>query len=342
MSDPIATFIIPVYNVDDYLPACIQSILLQSIPNFEVILVDDGSPDKSGQICDDYAEKDARVRVIHQENAGVSAARNAGLDAAKGQWICFVDGDDLVTPDLLEKALAAGSGYEIVCFGRSLLQNGQQTPIFYGESFFLNESARLAWISGMLNPDQTDLYNFSHLTPAACWGKLFRRELLCRLHARFPCGIPFGEDMLFSIAVFQGADSAFYLDDPLYIYRLRAGSAMRQFRPQAQREFAAFCESLANILQGSGLLPMLADRLRERYLIAFGYIVVLELCHPQNPAPYLQRKAEFRRLVHSPLYEDAIKRTDLSCFPLAKRMLFILIRWRQFALLNTCCRLYRL
>ena len=101
MAEPVVSFIVPVYKVAAYLPACVDSILAQQGTSFEVILVDDGSPDNSGQVCDDYAEKDARVRVIHQENAGVSAARNAGLDAARGQWVCFVDGDDWLAPDFL-------------------------------------------------------------------------------------------------------------------------------------------------------------------------------------------------------------------------------------------------
>lgn len=93
--------IVPVYNVETVLPRCIESILNQSVSDFELILIDDGSPDQSGAICDEYAAKDARVRVIHQKNAGVSAARNAGMRAAKGEFIVFADSDDFVDRDLL-------------------------------------------------------------------------------------------------------------------------------------------------------------------------------------------------------------------------------------------------
>ena len=91
--------IVPVYKVETYLPRCIESILNQTVTDFELILIDDGSPDCSGEICDAYAAKDSRIRVIHQKNGGVSKARNAGLDIAQGEYIVFVDSDDWVDAD---------------------------------------------------------------------------------------------------------------------------------------------------------------------------------------------------------------------------------------------------
>ncbi|GMO37902.1 MAG: hypothetical protein Ta2B_17610 [Termitinemataceae bacterium] len=98
---PVISVIIPVYNVEHYLRRCLDSVLAQTFTDFECILIDDGSPDKSPAICDEYAKKDSRFVVIHQANAGVSAARNAGLDIAQGEWITFVDSDDWIEPDML-------------------------------------------------------------------------------------------------------------------------------------------------------------------------------------------------------------------------------------------------
>lgn len=97
------SIIVPIYKVEKFLPKCIESILNQTYSDFELILVDDGSPDKCPEICDEYAAKDQRIIVIHQKNSGVSAARNAGLKRAKGQYIGFVDPDDFVAPDMYEK-----------------------------------------------------------------------------------------------------------------------------------------------------------------------------------------------------------------------------------------------
>ena len=100
---PEISVIVPVYKAEAYLHACIDSILSQTFSGFELILVDDGSPDDCGAICDDYAARDSRVRVIHQENQGQAAARNHALAAAKGEWVCFVDSDDAVHPQMLER-----------------------------------------------------------------------------------------------------------------------------------------------------------------------------------------------------------------------------------------------
>ena len=94
--DELVSVILPVYGVEAYLPECVESLLEQSYPNLEIILVDDASPDRCGAICDAYAERDSRVRVIHQKNGGAASARNAGLDAAQGDCVCFVDSDDTV------------------------------------------------------------------------------------------------------------------------------------------------------------------------------------------------------------------------------------------------------
>ena len=107
MYTPKSSVIVPVYNVEIYLPRCIDSILSQSFTDFELILVDDGSPDNCGKICDEYALKDSRVRVFHKSNGGVSSARNLGLDNVRGEWVTFIDSDDYVEVDYLKELIDA-------------------------------------------------------------------------------------------------------------------------------------------------------------------------------------------------------------------------------------------
>ena len=106
MSDPLLSVIVPVYKVEPYLNRCIDSIVSQTYRNLEIILVDDGSPDNCGRICDEYAAKDPRIQVIHQENGGLSAARNSGLDAASGEWYAFVDSDDWIDCDMYKNLIS--------------------------------------------------------------------------------------------------------------------------------------------------------------------------------------------------------------------------------------------
>ena len=118
--NPLISVIVPVYNVAAWLPRCVDSVLTQTYQNLEILLIDDGSTDASGEICDAYAEKDPRIRVIHKKNGGLSSARNAGLDVSNGQYIGFVDSDDWIEPEMYEKMLALMECNEaqLVCAGR--------------------------------------------------------------------------------------------------------------------------------------------------------------------------------------------------------------------------------
>ena len=128
---PLISIIIPVYKVEPYLRKCLDSVVQQTYRNLEIILVDDGSPDSCGAICDEYATKDERITVIHQENKGLSAARNAGLDIATGDYIQFVDSDDWIEPDALATVLSIAEDHhvDIVCFGfNKHLPSGEILP----------------------------------------------------------------------------------------------------------------------------------------------------------------------------------------------------------------------
>ena len=103
----MVSVIVPIYKIPEYLSCCIDSILAQTYPDFELILVDDGSPDDCGRICDDYAKRDNRIKVVHKVNGGLTSARNAGLEVAKGEWIMHVDGDDWIEPDMIESLIEA-------------------------------------------------------------------------------------------------------------------------------------------------------------------------------------------------------------------------------------------
>jgi glycosyltransferase involved in cell wall biosynthesis len=127
MNNELISVIVPIYKVEQWLPQCIDSILAQTHKNLEIILVDDGSPDESGKICDDYAKKDSRVRVIHKKNGGQSTARNAALDVANGEYIGFVDGDDWIEPSMYEVLISHLKEYnaQIVQCGCYIWNNGQ-------------------------------------------------------------------------------------------------------------------------------------------------------------------------------------------------------------------------
>lgn len=190
MEQCVISVIIPVYKAEKYLSRCIASLLAQSFTAFELLLIDDGSPDNSGKICHDWAERDCRIRVLHQTNAGVSAARNKGLDEAKGAYIVFVDSDDYVGTDYLkhlyeERPLNLDS---IVVQGFTVVseQADRQYTTSFIPSVYTGRDVRELF----LNDEMRDMRG-----PVA---KLFSRVLIERLGLRFPAEISFGEDTIFN------------------------------------------------------------------------------------------------------------------------------------------------
>ena len=224
---PAVSVIVPVYKVEDCLPACAESLLGQTFSDFELIFVDDGSPDGCGALCDGYAARDARVKVIHQKNGGLSAARNSGLDIARGGAIAFVDSDDVVAADYLEKLHAAleETGADMaVCAVEDVDDAGAP----------LRERVFTAPEEAGVFPGRDLLKRFfgpSSTYYTVAWNKLYRRKLWEGL--RYPDGRIHEDDAVAHLLFWQ-AEKVVCLADVLYFYRLRQGSICRTgLRPSA-------------------------------------------------------------------------------------------------------------
>lgn len=209
--------IVPVYRVEKYLPACIDSILNQTFTDFELILVDDGSPDRCPEICDEVARRDARVRVIHQANAGLSAARNAGIEIAHGEWLGFVDSDDYIAPQFYEKLYQTAQRTDADCVMCSV-QNVDES----GKSI----DSALMRVADEVKTGQEVLQKIGRddVTPyLTAWNKLYRRKLFNTL--RYPAGRQ-NEDVFVFAELFCQVQRAVCVAEPLYFYRKRIGSIM--------------------------------------------------------------------------------------------------------------------
>ena len=214
--------IVPVYNVEEYLPRCLESILGQTYRDLQVILVDDGSTDGSSRLCAEFAERDPRIECIRISNSGVSAARNRGLEAAKGRWIGFVDADDYIEAGFYETLVThlTHSDKQIVCCGvRAEDTEGNRIERFKGrrlpagEQDFDRDDALLRY----LNPDTRILY-------WAVWNKLYSAELLKGI--AFENGRVIAEDFDFTLRCFLRSNGLRYIPDELYHYLVRPGSAI--------------------------------------------------------------------------------------------------------------------
>lgn len=210
---PLITVVVPVYNVQDYLQACVNSIINQRYKNLEIILVDDGSTDSSGRLCDEYSEMDKRIIVIHQNNAGLSGARNAAIEIAKGDYITFVDSDDTINDDMISSLyeLMIKNDAELAVTGlRSFWEDGTTKSNSHGNKVIIYNKC-----------EALDCFLFNdYLTPCVC-GKLYKMSLWQDI--RCPLG-KLHEDQFTTYKLIDKCSVVVFATDAKYNYRKRNGS----------------------------------------------------------------------------------------------------------------------
>lgn len=220
MSENLVSIIIPVYQAEKYLRNTVESVLAQTYFNWELILVNDGSTDLSGEICDNYSQKDARIKVIHQLNAGQASARNVGINIAKGKYISFLDNDDLFYPDAIRTLVnnIEETGADIsACSYTSKDENGN---VMWDEhTYDLHVWNNFEAMQEFLSRKTMDIY---------VWTKLYRKTFLDKTFIRFEVG-KCDEDFLFNSMAFLYAGSTVMQDVPLYLYIVRKSSTSRTF-----------------------------------------------------------------------------------------------------------------
>lgn len=222
--DKFVSIIVPVYNVGKYIDECVNSLVQQSYENIDVILINDGSKDNSGERCDAWAEKDSRVRVIHKANGGAASARNAGLDTATGKWICFVDGDDTVEVDyvksLVDTAVSADSDAS-VCGFSYLYRNGKkQCPAVENEI--------------VLDRDGYMLRFLNDWTASLLWNKIFSRESIGEIRMDEGHKV---DDEFFTYRVCMNCKRVSIIPDCMYNYRIRSSSVMQDTSPEKAERY---------------------------------------------------------------------------------------------------------
>lgn len=235
------SIVVPVYNTAEYLPACLDSILAQSFTDFELILVDDGSTDDSLRICEAYAFRDARIRVFHQQNAGVSAARNLGVEQAQGDWLCYVDSDDVVLPAYLQDMLEAADAEDCLVMGN--ISDSRMKGLITSDVVLEGE----AMVRYMLS------HNILNLSgPVA---KLYNRATLVKYGIRFPQDIHYGEDMLYFLQYLNHIGRVAFRQSELYQVTMREGSLSRGYYP-FESEYACFETCLSEMTTFASRLPL--------------------------------------------------------------------------------------
>lgn len=311
---PKISVIVPVYKAEKYIEACTAAILGQSEPDLELLLIDDGSPDQSGAICDNLAETDARIRVIHKENGGASSARNRGLEDAKGEYIMFCDSDDRPTKDWCKELLSAmeqGNADLCVC-GYSCMKDGEE----------VRRSALQSPDGNNVDTDLWTLYEIRLLnTP---WNKIFRRSVIEEKQLRFDETMSDGEDQHFNLRYLQGTEQRIrILPKALYLYTEdNASSVTSRFIPkmweQKKKSYALLYQLLFEEGKtGKEKLPEFFDSLTDA--------VARTLNNNMASGNQLSTCKKIRmnsKILRDPVCKEALKKS--SCKTVSKRYVRLL------------------
>lgn len=289
MEEHKISIIVPIYNVEGYLEHCIESICHQTYCNLEIILVDDGSTDSSGAICERYAAYDRRIHVIHQKNMGVVAARKAGLKHASGRYIGLVDGDDYLEPEMYKELL------EIML---------REQVDFVHSGYYVDEKA------GVYGTGKTSLFEISGnrleclrtcvLNPISDfkiapsnWSKLYSSELIKEAYSEVPDTISYGEDLLFLCSCILKCKYFYILDKAYYHYVTRANSVCNQKSAKNIQRESTLYNALRDLFRHHGLFEELRDSLERFYL----YSVTACIKHLGNSTCPLYKYPDIQELV---------------------------------------------
>ena len=291
MEKPLISVIVPVYKVEKYLDRCVESIVNQTYENLEIILVDDGSPDNCPQMCDAWAEKDSRIKVIHKENGGVSSARNIGLDSATGEYIGFVDSDDYIEPEMYEmlmNALVEHYADIAVCNNTHVDENNKRIDNDAGYQFdtFENENVMRSFLHG-------DHYDITSIC-----NKCYLRKVINDL--RFDSNITVGEDVLYNYCGFKSANRIVVVENYLYNYTFRSASAMRSGNPDVFSRWKIIkriADLEKNSVNYSIAIAKYASELScvARELIRSKNDKLINMCYPEIVAGVKESFAEFKK-----------------------------------------------
>lgn len=326
------SIVIPVYKLKrSYLEKCVESCREQSYPHVEIILVDDGSPDDCGATCDEIAALDARIRVIHQQNAGVSAARNAGVHAARGEWVLFVDGDDWLETGavsaLLKEAYLGGDP-DVVIFSLTRDYAHSSTayrPLYAPRQLFAGEQALLQIALDVLEKPLAD----NVLVFPYC--KLIKRSLLDALQPCFPEALPMCEDVVFSLRLLLHAKSVVYCADAFYHYRQHGGSAVNRYRPNAEAEQALLLRAISEIISQTGCPERFSQGYYLEAFYAMQRIIMQGYYNVGNPMDARERRKRCDAAFAKPPYRAVLSQIDRRRLSRNHRVKAFLIRFRLYS-----------
>ena len=326
----LVSIVVPIYNVEKYLDRCLQSILSQTYKNLEVILVDDGSPDNCPQICDAYAAKDARVKVIHKENAGLGMARNTGIEYATGKFICFFDSDDYIEPDTIESCVttAVATSADLVIFGYDTVIDGEmcldtQIPC-PPKMMFEGEEILHLLLPNVLKSGQ----NMGHdwRMPLCAWNKLYSTDVIRTSGWRFVSERTIISEDFYSLTELHSyLKTVSVVKRAFYHYVVNPTSLSRAFRPERFERTKGFYQSMLSLCNNMGLQTTLNQPIK---VITFGFLIGAMKQIVNADLSLRERYCALKTVILDSTMQSMVNTTDISEAKLQKRLFYLAIKFK--------------
>lgn len=333
------SIIVPVYKVpENLLRQCIESLINQSFENIEIILVDDGSPDNCGDICDEYAKKDNRIKVIHQKNRGLSGARNTGFFEAKGKWITFVDGDDWIDRDTCLKAIEATDiNTELVFWTRMKEYDNRSI-----ECYFIKGVERKTYINYECKELQENVLDFNSNISTA-YAKLIKRDFLVNNKIIHDEELRQGaEGIEFNIRLFENLKNAVFINIPLYHYIYNDQSISANCSEE-NNEYVIRCfEKIKNyILQSKN-----KDKLLEKFYNRMIYVIITTAIsgyfNPDNKESYKDKKEKYMIYLQNYMVKKSLSEATLKGLGMQRLLIILFIKLKWYIILEILGKLRKI
>lgn len=311
--------IVPIYNVEKYLPECIESLCSQTLSDIEIILVDDGSPDNSGKICDEFASKDSRIKVLHKKNGGVGAARNDGMNMATGEYVIFVDSDDYVPKDAYEKMYAKAKEEDVDIVLADLYQDIDGKLVyakFFKEPFVTSDRN---YLDQLIQADFYRTYCPNPPESGAAFGyggpttKLVRRQMLIENNISFDVTVKgIFDDIIYTAYIFAVAKNVAYISEPVYFYRLLDTSITQTYKANMPEINSAIFVAWENFIHQYGQAGQFQKAYYANVIRRLAQSMSKYFFNENNPKSYKEIKKELKKTLKTEPYATAIRNVELK------------------------------
>ena len=325
--EELVSIVVPIYKVEKYMHKCIDSIINQTYKKIEIILIDDGSPDNCGKICDDYAKKDSRIKAVHKENNGVSSARNLGIEISTGNWIAFIDSDDWIENDYIEQlfSIANKDGSDIALCGYNRINNNSIQTINVANGK-IEEYNSYDFLIKTLNPQTA--FGLCHM-------KLIKKD--CIQNLRFDENLVVGEDALFNMQLSKNIKKAVFYKKALYNYRNNSNSVVKRYDDNYAKKYMESMKKCKEYITSN----YTDSKIKQNYYNYVAYHVMLvsvNYCfHPENKNKHKIKL--LKEICSYDIFKEGILNCNFENISLTRKVTLFTLKHKLYFLTGLICKI---